>query len=243
MSEPAAEAGDTSPPDPSQDPAAPGVRNAPGETDSAAVADESTPYTMVTVPSPRHLMVRALRFGWVPLIAAMLSLVLSIASIYVATRQPEVLLIMPNVVRVAGGHASGSSYLYLQPAFVSTGTNDRVEVITGMTVNVRPVSGGQPMDMVWVEQVRLVSDVNGLSYRHEADAVPLLVSPKSGAAPLSLFQAPAGWFFDAGTYDFTLTATRLTSGDPLRGTFSVTISPSEAGTLLVVPEQFLPYPI
>ncbi len=31
--------------------------------------------------------------------------------------------------------------------------------------------------------------------------------------------------------------------DPLRDTFSVTISPSEARILLAVPEQFLPYPI
>ncbi|MCY7419960.1 MAG: hypothetical protein LH650_16015 [Chloroflexi bacterium] len=243
MSEPAAEAGDPSPPHPPQDSDSTGVRNELAETDSTGAADESTPYTMVTIPPPKHLLLRALRFGWVPLIAAMLSLVLSIASIYVATRQPEVLLIMPNVVRLSGGHASGSSYLYLQPAFVSTGTNDRVEVITNMAVTVHSTSGGQPAELVWVEQVALVSDVNGLSYRHEADAVPLLVSPKSAAAPLSLFQAPSGWFFDAGTYDFTLTASRLTSSDPLRGTFSVTISPSEAVTLLAVPEQFLPYPI
>jgi hypothetical protein len=236
MSEPAAAAGDASPPDPSLAADAP-------ESPAPPTSGAAAPYTTVTFPPAKHVMLRALRFGWVPLIAAMLSLVLSVASIYVATRQPDVLLIMPNVARLAGGHAYGSSYLYLQPAFVSTGTNDRVEVITGLTVTVRPASGGQPIDMVWAEQVSLVSDATGLSYRHAGDVVPLLVSPKGAAAPLGLFQAPPGWFFQAGTYDFTLVATRLTSGDPLRGTFSVTISPSEAEVLQEVPERFLPYPI
>jgi hypothetical protein len=82
------------------------------------------------------------RLSRVPLVAATISLILSVASIYISTRQQDVLLIMPNVVRLAGGHATGFSYVYLQPAFVSTGNNDRVEVIRDMTLTVRPTAGG-----------------------------------------------------------------------------------------------------
>ena len=50
-------------------------------------------------------------------------------------------MLLPDVVRVAGGHASGSSYLYLQPAFVSTGTNERIEVIEDMALTLEPIDG------------------------------------------------------------------------------------------------------
>ena len=131
MSDPAAAPADPSPPEPS---AAADSPEAPPAADiQAAVTDPSAELVINEGARPRHVMWRALRFGWVPLVAAMLSLVLSVTSIYVATRQPDVLLIMPNVVRLAGGHATGYSYAYLQPAFVSTGNNDRVEVIRDMT--------------------------------------------------------------------------------------------------------------
>ena len=188
-------------------------------------------------------MLRALRFGWVPLVAAMLSLVLSIASIYVATRQPDVLLIMPNVVRLAGGHATGFSYVYLQPAFVSTGNNDRVEVIRDMTLIVRSTTGGASTTMVWKGQGRLAGSGGSLTYEYAGDAVPLLVSPRTASAPLAVFDAPAGWFFDAGTYEFTLAADRVMATESLRGTFNVTITPAQVDVLNTVPEQFLAYPI
>ena len=188
-------------------------------------------------------MSRALRFGWVPLVAALLSLVLSVTSIYVATRQPDVLLIMPNVVRLAGGHATGYSYAYLQPAFVSTGNNDRVEVIQDMTLTVRPTDGGSPTVMTWKGVGKLVGSGETLSYDYTGDAVPLLVSPRSASAPLSLFEAAPGWFLAPGTYEFTLAADRVMAAEPLRGTFRVTVEPGDMDVLDAVPEQFLPYPI
>jgi hypothetical protein len=188
-------------------------------------------------------MLRALRLGWVPLAAAMLSLVLSVASIYVATRQPDVLLIMPNVVRLAGGHVAGHSYAYLQPAFVSTGNNDRVEVIRDMTLTVRPTTGGATTVMAWTGLTNLVGSGGSLNYQYAGDAVPLLVSPRTASAPLAVFDAPAGWFLAAGIYEFTLEADRVMASEPLRGTFSVTITPEQIAILNAVPEQFLAYPI
>jgi hypothetical protein len=188
---------------------------------------------------------RMLRLSWVPLTAALLSLVLSLTSLYINSRQPEVLMILPDIVRLAGGHQTGASYVYLQPAFVSTGSNDRVEVIRDMTLSVQPDVGGAPEQLQWAEQIRLVngSPGTGLAYQHEADAVPLLVSPKSAAAPLSLFQATPGWFFAAGTYQFTLTAQRVVASDALRATFTVVIKPEDLTVLDATPERFLTYPL
>jgi hypothetical protein len=194
-------------------------------------------------PRTRHVMWRALRFGWVPLVAAMLSLVLSLASIYVATRQPDVLLIMPSMVRLAGGHATGYSYAYLQPAFVATGNNDRVEVIRDMTLSVRPMTGGDPIVMSWQGLTKLVGSGGNLSYEYAGDAAPLLVSPRTAAAPVAVFDAPAGWFLTAGSYEFTLQADRVMASEPLRATFHVTIEPAQMDILNAVPEQFLAYPI
>jgi hypothetical protein len=226
MSEPAVAAGDASPPDP---------------PDGAGEAVD--PYTTLTFPPPRQVMWRALRFGWVPLVAAMLSLVLSLASIYVATRQPDVLLIMPSVVRLAGGHATGYSYAYLQPAFVSTGNNDRVEVIRDMTLTVRPTTGGASTVMTWKGLTNLVGSGGSLSYEYAGDAVPLLVSPRTASAPLAVFDAPTGWFLTAGSYEFTLQADRVMASEPLRATFGVTITPAQMDVLDAVPEQFLGFPI
>jgi hypothetical protein len=190
-------------------------------------------------------VVRVLSLSWVPLTAAFLSLILSIASIVISLRQPEVLLILPDQVRVAQGRGSGSAFVYLQPAFVSTGQNDRVEVIRDMTLQVQPASGAG-VSFRWDEQARLVGDADSgtLSYQYVADAVPLLESPRSASAPLCLFDAPDGWFFAPGTYTFTLVADRVVSSDPIRDSFAVALSAVDIA-FLDGPgaEQFLSFPI
>lgn len=239
MPQTTAEAGTDSSTESTDAPESREVLGSPGDRGSAA---QRVPYTL-TFPPTRHLALRAMRFGWVPLVAAMLSLVLSIASIYVATRQPDVLLLMPSVVRLAGGHATGYSYVYLQPAFVSTGNNDRVEVIRDMSLTVRQEGGGEPVDLAWKGQGELVGSGGTLSYAYTGDAVPLLVSPRTASAPLSLFEAPAGWFFGPDTYEFTFAANRVMASEPLRAAFTVTITPDDAAILGGIPERFLPYPI
>lgn len=190
---------------------------------------------------------RALSLAWIPLVASAISVVLSLASIYISTRQPEVLMLLPDVVRVAGGHASGASYIYLQPAFVSTGTNDRIEVVSDMTLALQPVDSPSAAvtTLRWKEQVALVGGAGGeLGYQYLADAVPLLISPKAAANPVGLFEAPPGWFIDAGAYAATLTASRIVGESPLVGRFRFTISPSDLDVLDDVgPERFLAYPV
>jgi hypothetical protein len=210
-------------------------------SDTATPIDLSTPVSTAAMRGP---LMRALSLAWVPLVASAISVVLSVASIYISTRQPEVLMLLPDVVRVAGGHASGSSYLYLQPSFVSTGTNERIEVIEDMTLTLQPVDGSAPPTTLdWKEQVALVDDGGTVSYRYQADAVPLLIGPRSAANPIALFEAPEGWFIEAGTYAATLTAERVVGSDPLVGRFPLTIPPGDLVVLDEVPERYMAYPV
>ncbi len=189
----------------------------------------------------RSFLVRFVSLRWVPLIAALLSLPLSGAAIFLSLQQPEVIVILPDRVRVAQGRESGSAYVYLQPAFVSTGRNERIEVIRDMALEVTPL-GGQSVELRWGQQLRLVSDpaTGGLSYEYVADAVPLLISPRDAAAPLSLFDAPDGWHFVAGTYSFRLVAERVVTGLPLTAEFSLTLAQADIDFLEQPgPERFL----
>jgi hypothetical protein len=192
----------------------------------------------------RELFQRFVTLRWVPLTAALLSLPLSAAAILLSLQQPELVVILPDQVRVAQGRQSGAAYVYLQPAFVSTGSNERIEVIRDMLLQVSGANG-PATDFNWTQQLRLVNNPDGgLSYEYVADAVPLLVGPRDAASPLSLFEAPPGWFFSPGEYTFTLVADRVVTGQPLSDEFRVTLS-AENIAFLDQPgqEQFLTLPI
>lgn len=193
----------------------------------------------------REIFQRFVTLRWVPLTAALLSLPLSAAAIFLSLQQPELILILPDQIRVAQGRESGSAYVYLQPAFVSTGRNERIEVVRDMVLEVAAPAGDRPL-FEWNQQLRLVNDpeTGGLRYEYVADAVPLLVSPREAAAPLSLFDAPNGWFFQPGEYTFTLRAERVVTGLPLEGEFRLTISADDVAFLDEPgPERFLTFAI
>ena len=186
-----------------------------------------------------------LTLKWVPLTAALLSLALSVAAIYVSTRQPDVLLILPDQIRVAQGRETGGAYVYLQPAFVSTGANDRVEVIRDMVLEVTSPSGDRA-SFTWDQELRLVTDpeTGALNYEYVADAVPILVGPRDAAAPLSLFDAPNGWFFAPGSYTFEVAADRVVVGQPLSAEFGLTLTAENIEFLdQPGPDRFLTFPI
>jgi hypothetical protein len=195
----------------------------------------------------RHAVRGFVSLRWVPLAGALLALPLSAAALLVSIQQPEVVLIVPDQIRVAHGRTSGAAYVYLQPAFVSTGRNERVEVIRGMRLDAVPEAPtGPSAPFTWSQVLRLVTDpaTGALNYQYEADAVPLLVGPRDAAAPLSLFDAPDGWFFTPGTYRFTLTADRVVTAQPLTGSFSLTLSSENIAFLDGSDtEQFLTLPI
>ena len=175
------------------------------------------------------------------------SLTLSIVAIYTATQQPSVSLLMPDQVRVAQGRSSGAAYLYLQPAFVNTAQNNRVEVVRTMRLHVTSTATSvAATDFTWSQQLRLTTDpaTGQLRYEYVADAVPLVVGPSNAASPLSLFEAPRGWFFAAGTYQFTLTADRVVAGSPLTASFQVSLSQADIDLLEEPgPDRFVTLPI
>src|SRR5688572_1523962 len=206
-------------------------RDQPAEATAEAPAEARDPW--------RQLARSFVTLRWVPLTAALLSLPLSVVAIYTATQQPSVSLLMPSQVRIAQGRSTGGAYLYLQPAFVNTAQNNRVEVIRDMSLH---ATGPATTDFTWTQQLRLETDpeTGALTYQYVADAVPLVVSPSNASSPLGLFEAPNGWFFGAGTYQFTLNAGRVVADSPLTATFSVTLTADDVAFLdQPGPDQFI----
>ncbi len=182
---------------------------------------------------------------WVPLVASLTSLVLAIGSIIIATREPAVSVLVPDQIRFVQSEGIGYAYAYLQPTFVSTGDNDRIEVISDMRLKLTPVDG-EGATFVWDEVGQLTFDASddSLTYSYVADNVPLLVAPDSVENPLALFQGPDGWYLDAGTYRVELEATRVVASSPIRVSFEVTISDDDIEFLESADgDQFLSLPI
>jgi hypothetical protein len=165
-----------------------------------------------------------------PLAISLLSLGLSIFSIFEATREPEIWLSAPDVVRVATGE---EAWFYVQPRLVSAARNDRVAVISGLRLDVAPPGGGAPIAFSWDEQGTWQYDTvsRGLTWIFVADAAPLVVSPSSPQLPYCLFLGPPGWQWQAGDYRVTIVAARGQDADALQTTFSMTL-PAETAEFI-----------
>lgn len=165
-----------------------------------------------------------------PLAISLLSLGLSVFSIFEATREPEIWLSAPDVVRVATGEAA---WFYVQPRLVSAARNDRVAVVSGLRLELVTPNGGTPVTFMWDEQGTWQYDTvsRGLTWIFVADAAPLVVSPSSPQLPYCLFLGPPGWQWRAGDYLVTIVATRGQNADALRTTFKMTL-PAETAEFI-----------
>jgi hypothetical protein len=169
---------------------------------------------------------------WVPLTASMLSLAVAIYSLIISTQDPELLLILPNQVYLSEIEAGGSEFhpsrVYLQPNFVSTGNNDRTELIRTLTLKVEPGPDGGPLTLDWREQGSW-DFTEGLqvmirSYTYSADAAPMLVNPNQAQQPVAVFDVPTDWTLQPDApYRLTLTADRAVAARPLAGTAEMTV--------------------
>ena len=189
---------------------------------------------------------RVLSLAWVPLVASLVSLVLSVGSIVIATRDPSVLMILPDQVRFAQGEGIGYAYAYLQPTFVSTGANDRVEVIRDMTLTVTRLDGEESVELAWNEVGTFTFDPadDSLTYEYVADAAPLLVAPDAAENPLALFEGPEGWLLTPGRYEVDVWATREVAASPLEGGFEIEVTEEQVAFLNEADgTQFLSIPI
>ncbi len=174
--------------------------------------------------------------GWISLGIALVSFWFAVEARSLASREPEVLFIGPEHVRLAQGDDFNFAYFYLQPAFVSTGQNDRVEVIRDMHVEVvrAPDSTSlPPAAFEWRELARLTQDPvdNSLNYEYLADAMPLLISPRMAQQPFCVFYGPPGWYFQPGEYQLRLVATTIIRSQRLSFDFLLSLSADDVSFL------------
>jgi hypothetical protein len=169
---------------------------------------------------------------WAPFAMSLVSFAISMYTFFVATGQPEVMVVMPRQVRVAQGGQAGA-YVYLQPGLIHTGENDRVEVILNLKLRIQPVQGVPPAEFAWDEQGNWTYTPNTqeLTWTFVADAAPLLVSPKSAQLPTLLFIGPQDWAFQPGSYRLTLIAERAVNRRPLERSITITLTPEQIDSL------------
>jgi hypothetical protein len=162
-----------------------------------------------------------------PVAIALLSLVLSIYSLIEGSREPVIWLSAPDVVRVAAGERA---WFYAQPRLVSAARNDRVAVISGLSLDVSGPDGDAPATFTWDEQGTWQYDPAGqaLTWIYLADPAPLVVGPSSPQLPTCLFTGPPGWRWQGGTYWVTIIAARGPDAAPLQTDFTMTLPAQSA---------------
>ena len=205
------------------------------ETHETGVEDDTRPRRTRTI---RETAASTLWLTAVaPVALSLLSLALSVYTIFESNREPEVWLSAPDVVRLA---AAERAWFYVQPRLVSAARNDRVAVISGLRLEVTGPDGGPPASFLWDEQGTWEYDpVNrGLTWIYQADAAPLVVGPSSPQLPTGLFEGPPDWRWQAGTYEVTIVAARGQDADALQTTFAVTL-PAETVKLVTTQPRTL----
>jgi hypothetical protein len=185
--------------------------------------------------------VRAVWQDVIPVSVALVSLVLSLYTLLEARQAPTVVLTMPAVVRVSQGQ--DAAWLYLQPLFVNTGSNTRIEVISDLSVTVQPASGDvAAFHLDELGAWEYDPETGYLNWTFVSDPAPLVVGPTAPQYPIGLFIAPPGWHWTAGDYQLTVTAARAVGGTPLRERVTLTLTGNQVAYLNANPGGFLQIP-
>ena len=77
------------------------------------------------------------------LLMSLVALVIFLINLYLAVRDPEVLLRAPNKVRLMQATADNEAELYIQPSFVNTGKGGRGDVIESIRLLVSHLPDGE----------------------------------------------------------------------------------------------------
>lgn len=176
--------------------------------------------------------------NWIPLAASLLSLILAIVSLVVATHDPGVAVILPSriVLDDADGGADTPFHpanIYMQPNFVGTGNNSRIELLSRLELTIEADGGGQPVAAEWTQQgkwdyVNEGGTSSSRTFLYSADAAPLLISPNNAQQPLCVFPLPNGFELRPDVrYKLTLKADRVVAGKPLQSFGYISIPKSE----------------
>jgi hypothetical protein len=207
--------------------------------DNASSPPPSTPRRLLPISrlsrrlsNVRPSMSRATaRFVWLsilPVGASLISLVLSLYSVASDREPPDVVMTLPDRVRIAQG--ADAAWLYLQPRFVNTGDNNRNEIISRISIEITLLPEGTPATMAWDEQGTWLYDAatSGITWQFVADPGPIVVGPNTPQFPIGLFIAPAGWVWQPGSYHITVVADRTIEHAPLRASLDLTLTTSDA---------------
>jgi hypothetical protein len=205
------------------------------------------PDTDEAIPTPKRGWLRPESISnWIATATALISLAISLYTLVITTNEPEVTLMMPNQVRITQGGNSGP-LLYLQPMFISTGLSERVEVVTEIRMEVAATKGTtSPTQFVWDEMGQWVADPNTMMFNwtFTGDAGPFLVSAREAQFFTGLFIGPRDWFFEAGTYEVTVTADRISGAQQLVGSVRVTLNEEQIAFINNSQgQQFLIFPV
>ncbi len=142
----------------------------------------------------------------------------------------------PDRVRLVQYEEGGQTRIeaYVQPTLVNVGINERVEVIRGMDLSVRPVEDGEPvegaeaMEFGWrnhgqfsatpQDRSRDASPVGCPSDVYSGDTASLVAAPNEPLAPVVLFdpkETPASPYFEPDRrYLVTLRVERTVNENP-----------------------------
>ncbi len=189
----------------------------------------------------RRVPASAVRAVWrdvIPVSVALVSLILSLYTLFEARQAPTVVLTMPAVVRLTQG--PDAAWLYLQPLFVNTGSNNRVEVIADLVVTVRRRNDdAMAFHLDEFGAWDYDPETGFLNWTFVSDPAPLVVGPTAPQYPIGLFIAPPGWRWTAGDYQLTVAAARAVGGTPLRGRMKLTLTEDQVAYLNANPGAFL----
>lgn len=170
---------------------------------------------------------------WVPIVTALASLALSLYTFAVTMQEPDMLVVMPDVVRIAQGGPSGP-LLYAQPVFIGTGLSERVDVVTGIHLRVEPINpGGDGVEFVWDEQGEWIydPDTQRFNWIYKGDSGAFLVSARNAQDFMGLFIGPPAWRFAAGEYRIVLVADRVTNRRLLSEAIEIVLTPEDVEVL------------
>ncbi len=198
---------------------------------SSTTSTTPTSPTQSTSPSPsippadptrKATGVRGWLSFWLPIVTSTISLIVAITTYVASNQDPDVSMTLPDrILMVQGGNSPAG--IYIQPSFVSTGRNNRIDVITDIKLHIEALADQSvPTDFKWTELgTWSYIPETGITYIFQSFKRPLNVSPSNPQSPVCLLQGPSDWLFNAGDYRFTITSTRAVGTTPLLTTFTV----------------------
>ncbi|MFD6936902.1 hypothetical protein ACFWAP_12210 [Streptomyces goshikiensis] len=167
---------------------------------------------------------------WSSTVTGLVALGLSLYSFAALRRSPEIDVSLPHVLRIS---QEKDVWVILQPTMSSRLNTEDVEVVTDVRLALRPsgTTGVSPTPrFYWENNVSWKYDeqTGGLKHNPVSDPAPLVVSQSMPQQPVIHFIA-AGWNFQPGRYEGTVTLSRASSRASITKRFCLNITEEDLG--------------